>query len=214
MRATSRSDRPRRYVALGDSFTAGAFDSAERSFADRLAGLLRSANPELEYRNLAVAGARTPEVVAGQLEPALELEPDVVTLVCGGNDALLAIRPDVRAHTAALERALGALRARLPHAEIATATTPDPARFVPLRPRSARRVSRAIDQINEATRGAAARHGVPCLDFAAHPEAGARRNYAADGYHPSATASRRTAEAFAAVFGVRFAIQLDSQEVP
>jgi lysophospholipase L1-like esterase len=212
MRATSRSDRPHRYVALGDSFTAGALNST--GFADRLAGLLRAANPALEYRNLAVTGARTPEVVADQLEPALDFEPDVVTLVCGGNDALLAIRPDVGAHTEALERALGTLRARLPDAEIATATTPDPARFLALRPRSARRVSTAIEQINEGTRGAAARHGVPCLDFAAHPEAAARRNYAADGYHPSMTASRRTAEAFAAVFGLRFAIQLDSQEVP
>src|SRR2546429_4978464 len=134
MRTTSSCGRgPRLQGARGRSFAAGGFDSA--GFPGRVARLLRAANPALEYRNLAVAGARTPEVVAGQLEPALELEPDVVTLVCGGNDALLAIRPDVRAHTAALERALGALRGRLPHAEIATATTPDPARFVPLRPR-------------------------------------------------------------------------------
>src|SRR2546429_8658297 len=106
MRTTSSCGRgPRLQGARGRSFAAGGFDSA--GFADRLARLLRAANPALEYRNLAVAGARTPEVVAGQLEPALDLEPDVVTLVCGGNDAPLAIPPDGPAPTEAPERALG-----------------------------------------------------------------------------------------------------------
>jgi phosphatidylinositol alpha 1,6-mannosyltransferase len=204
---------PRRYAALGDSFTAGAAGSGMPSFADRLAELLRAANPDLDYRNLAVPGARTVEVAAEQLPEALVLEPDVVTLVSGGNDALLAVRPDVRAHMAAFERALEELRSRLPDAVAATATTPDPGRFLPLRPRSARRITNAIERINEATRAAAARHGVPCLDFAAHPEAIARGSYAHDGYHPSDVASRRAAGAFAEVFGVRLGIQLDLQEV-
>jgi lysophospholipase L1-like esterase len=213
MAATSRSSTPRRYVALGDSFTAGALGSSERSYADQLADLLRAANGDLDYSNLAVAGARTPEVVSGQLGSALALRPDVVTLVCGANDALLAVRPDVRAHVDAFDCALRTLRTELPEAVVATATTPDPGRFLALRPRSARRVSGAIERINEATRAVAARHGVACLDFAAHPEAGERVNYADDGYHPSAVASRRAAEAFASVLGVRFAIQFDNHGV-
>jgi lysophospholipase L1-like esterase len=215
MRATSRSEPrlPQRYAALGDSFTAGAAGSGEDSFADRLADLFRDANPALEYVNLAVPGARTVEVAAEQLDRALAFEPDVVTLVSGGNDALLAVRPDVRAHMAALERALDDLRSLVPHAVVVTATTPDPGRFLPLRPRSARRITSAIERINEATRSAAARRGIPCLDFAAHPEALARGNYAPDGYHPSPASSRRAAGAFAAVFGVQLGIQLDLQEV-
>jgi lysophospholipase L1-like esterase len=197
------------YVALGDSFTAGAPGSTEPGFADRLAELLRERSPDLEYVNLAEAGARTAEVVAEQLPRALALEPDVVTLVCGGNDALLAVRPDVRAHAAVFEHGLEVLRARLPDAALATATTPDPSRFLMMRPRSARRVGRAIELINESTRAAAARLGVPCLDFARHPEALNERNYAGDGYHPSADASHRAACEFAAVFG----INLDEQEV-
>jgi lysophospholipase L1-like esterase len=204
---------PQRYVALGDSFTAGAAGSGERSFADHLAELLREASPGLEYSNLAVAGARTREVADEQLSEAIEMAPDVVTLVSGGNDALLAVRPDVHAHMSAFERTLEALRRELPHATVITATTPDPGRFLPLRERSARRITKAIERINDSTRAAAARHGVPCLDFAAHPEALARGNYAGDGYHPSAEAARRAAGAFASVIGVLLGIQLDTQEV-
>jgi lysophospholipase L1-like esterase len=209
----SRAPELRSYVALGDSFTAGAAGSRDPSFADRLAELIRDSSPELEFFNLAVPGARTLEVAAEQLPQAVALAPDVVTLVCGGNDALLAVRPDVRAHMAGVERMFDVLQAGVPHALVVAATTPDPGRFLPLRPRSAQRVSSAIERINDATLAAAARHGVPCLDFAAHPEALNPSNYAGDGYHPSAEASRRAAGAFANVIGVRLGIHLDTQEV-
>jgi lysophospholipase L1-like esterase len=200
------------YVALGDSFTAGAAGSSAPSFGDRLAEILREAAPGLDYTNLATPGALTTEVAERQLPAALELAPEVVSIVCGGNDALLAVRPDVHAHMAAFEDMLETLRTRLPDAVVATATIPDPGRFLPLRQRTAARISRAIERINEATSAAAARHAVPCLDFAAHPEALARGNYARDGYHPSAEACRRAAGAFAAVIGVRIGIHLDTQE--
>ena len=209
---TRSATLPARYVALGDSFTAGAAGCGQPSFADRLAELLREANPALEYTNLAVAGARTVEVAASQMSTCLELAPDVVTIVSGGNDALLAVRPDVHAHMAAFEDSLEILRKELPDAVIATATTPDPGRFLRLRPRSAARISSAIDRINDATKAAAARLAIPCLDFADHPEALARGNYAKDGYHPSAEACRRAAGAFATVIGVRLGIHLDTQE--
>jgi phosphatidylinositol alpha 1,6-mannosyltransferase len=200
--ATSRSEPPRRYVALGDSFSAGAAGSDAPSFADLLADLLREANPRAGYHNLAVAGSCTGDVAAGQLLPAIALGPDVVTVVCGANDALLSVRPDVGAHAAGLERILATLRLALPGARLATATTPDPARFIGLRPRSAARVSAAIEAVNHATRTAARRYRVPLLDFAAHPEAGVRGNYDRDGYHPAPAASHRAAEAFAALLGI------------
>src|SRR3954466_882062 len=100
-----------------------------------------------------------------------------------------------------------------PRAAMPTATKPDPGRFLRLRPRSASRISRAMERINEATRSVAARHGVPCLDIAAHPEALARGNYARDGYHPAPEACRRAAVAFGALIGLRLGIQLDTQEV-
>jgi lysophospholipase L1-like esterase len=197
---------------LGDSFTAGAAGAGVPSFGDRLAEILREANPALDYVNLATPGALTAEVAERQLPAALEMAPDVVSVVCGGNDALLAVRPDVHSHMTAFEDMLETLRWRLPDAVLATATTPDPGRFLPLRQRTAARISRAIERINEATAAAAARHGIPCLDFAAHPEALARGNYAGDGYHPSPEACRRAAGAFATVIAVRLGIHLDTQE--
>jgi lysophospholipase L1-like esterase len=202
--------RPGRYVALGDSFTAGAAGSGVPSFADRLAELLREPDPALRYSNLGRAGALTAEVAERQLPAALELNPDVVTLVSGGNDALLSVRPDVHAHMTAFEAMLETLT---PRTFVVTATTPDPSRFLRLGPRSAERISAAMQRINEATRATAARLGVPCLDIAAHPEALARGSYARDGYHPSPEACRRTALAFASLIGVRLGIHLDTQEV-
>jgi lysophospholipase L1-like esterase len=189
---------PARYVALGDSFSA-----RPTGFADRLAELLRPR----DYRNLALRGARTRDVVGGQLRIALRLRPDVVTIVCGGNDALLSVRPDTAAQAVAFERALATLRVGLPEATIATATIPDPSRFLPLRTRSAQRVRAAIDAINESTRARAQLHGVLLLDIAAHPETAARANYADDGYHPSPAAAARTAAAFAQLLGFEPAIQ-------
>jgi lysophospholipase L1-like esterase len=200
-------------VALGDSFTAGAAGIEERSFAECLATLLRRVNPGLDFQNLAQQGAFTAQIVSEQVDRAIALEPDVVTLICGGNDALLSIRPDVSAHVVALEEAVAKVRAGLPDAAFAMATTPDPSRFRELRPRTARRIQTAIEQINEATQAAAARHGVPCLDFATHPLTNARELYADDGYHPTTLAAQLAAEAFAGVLGVRYGIQFDSEEV-
>jgi lysophospholipase L1-like esterase len=211
--ATSRSKVAQSYVALGDSFTAGAAGIEERSFADCLATLLRRVNPSLEFHNLAEQGAFTEQIVSGQIQRAVALEPDIVTLICGGNDALLSVRPDVAAHVRALEAAVSTIRSSLPETAFAMATTPDPSRFLELRPRTARRISTAIEQINEATQAAAARHGVPCLDFATHPLTNARELYADDGYHPTTLAAQLAAEAFAGVLGVRYGIQFDSEEV-
>jgi lysophospholipase L1-like esterase len=213
--ATSRSRTvvAQSYVALGDSFTAGAAGLEERSFAECLAGLLRRVNPELEFHNLAEQGALTAHIVSTQIERAVAMEPDVVTLICGGNDALLSIRPDVSAHVVALEQAVVRVRDELPDAAFAMATTPDPSRFLDLRPRTAKRITTAIEQINEATQATAARHGVPCLDFASHPLTNARELYADDGYHPTTIAAQMAAEAFAGVLGVRYGIQFDSEEV-
>ena len=214
--ATSRSSHvrvARSYVALGDSFTAGAAGIEERSFAECLAALLRRPNPGLKFHNLAQQGAFTAQIVSDQVDRAVAMEPDVVTLICGGNDALLEVRPDVHAHVVSLERAVAMIRTHLPDAAFVMATTPDPARFLDLRPRTAARITRAIAEINEATQAAAARHAVPCLDFASHPLTNARELYADDGYHPTTLAAQMAAEAFAGVLGVRYGIQFDSEEV-
>jgi len=81
-----------RYVALGDSFTEGIGDPVE-GFAklgamDRLAAAFRQSSPGLQFTNLAKSGLFVSEIREQQLETALALEPDFVTLVAGANDLL------------------------------------------------------------------------------------------------------------------------------
>lgn len=208
MPATSRSERnalqagPRvvsHYVAMGDSFSAGAAEGepAQR-WPDVLATRMRLAEPRLVYRNLAVAGATSGSVARDQLDHALALVPDVVSLVCGANDVLLSVRPDVERYGATLSAILSRLRRELPRAALLTATTPNFAGFLELHERSRRRVARGLDRLAAVTRLVAHRHRAACLDFASHPEALIRANYAGDGYHPSPWGHRRAADAFGA----------------
>jgi len=197
---------PFSYVALGDSFTAGV-PGAEQRWPDELAALLAVD----DYANLGVAGATSAEV-AEQLDLCVARHPDVVTLICGANDVLLSVRPDVAAYAEAFDGMLARLRGELPSAAVLTATTPDPSTFMELRPRSRRRVRLGIAELNRATRSVARRHGVPCLEFAEHPGAGDRENFADDGFHPSPEGNRRAALAFALALDTD--IDIDLSEVP
>lgn len=212
---TTSSARPRtagRYVAMGDSFTAGAAgDASAARWPDLLAARLRGAAPELMYRNLAVAGASSDAVARDQLGAAVRLRPDVVTLVCGANDVLLSVRPDVERYGAILSAMLARLGRELPDAAVLTATTPNFAPHLGLHERSHRRVAHGLERLAEVTRIVARRHGVTCLEFAGHPEATARDNYAGDGYHPSPEAQHRAADAFGAALRWRFGIVMDEE---
>ncbi len=191
----------RRYVALGDSFTAGTGCGPGESWADRLASRLGSAVPGFVYRNLAVEGA-TSELVLEQLEPALELGPDLVTVVCGANDVLFSVRPDV----AAYRRRLSALFARLRRASsslvVVTATAPERWDFLELGPRTRARLERGLVELNRATRGVARDFDVACLDVAEHPGLAEPENFVADGLHPSARGHRQAAAGFARLLGL------------
>ena len=70
-----------------------------------------TATPDFVYRNLAVDGATSADVL-DQLGEALQLEPDLVTVVCGANDVLFSVRPDLDAYARAPRRDLQALDAR------------------------------------------------------------------------------------------------------
>ena len=83
-----------RYVALGDSFTEGIGDpeprlpGGHRGWADRVAEVLGQGIDDFAYGNLAVRGKLISQIVDEQLEPALELHPDLVSISAGGNDML------------------------------------------------------------------------------------------------------------------------------
>jgi phosphatidylinositol alpha 1,6-mannosyltransferase len=186
------------YVALGDSFTAG-LEPGQPRWPDELARQLGG-----RYVNLATVGATSEHVEREQLERALELEPDVVTLVCGANDVLFNTRPDPDAYAARLARMFARLRRELPHVEIVTATYPDISRFLNLRPRTRARVEEGMSRFNAALRRVAGRHDVVLMESFDHPAAHARETYAADGFHPSAEGHREAAREFLRAIRKRF----------
>lgn len=83
-----------RYVAMGDSFTEGIGDpnadspGGHRGWADRVAEELSRGREDFAYANLAIRGRLLQQIIDEQLEPALALLPDLVSLSAGGNDLL------------------------------------------------------------------------------------------------------------------------------
>jgi lysophospholipase L1-like esterase len=83
-----------RYVALGDSFTEGIGDpeasspGGHRGWADRVAEVLSQKTDDFAYANLAVRGKLIRQIVDEQVEPALALRPDLITISAGGNDVI------------------------------------------------------------------------------------------------------------------------------
>lgn len=127
------TDSPRvwnRYVAIGDSFTEGMSDpdpsqpGAYIGWADRLAVALADvAGSEFAYANLAIRGRKLADITQRQLPLALELAPDLVSIVGGGND-ILRPRADIEALAAQLEDAVARIRAT--GADVLLATPTDP----------------------------------------------------------------------------------------
>lgn len=154
-----------RYVAIGDSFTEGMVDgddpSAYVGWADRLAGQLAANAAAVRipfaYANLAVRGRKLDDIVGPQLDKALSMDPDLVSIVGGGNDLL---RPtvDLDALATRLEAAVVRIRATGADVLLATPTdTRDAGLFKPLRGRH------GIHTANLFT--IAARHGASVLNL-------------------------------------------------
>ena len=85
------------YVAIGDSFTEGVGDELPdgrvRGWADQVALGLALASPEpVTYANLAIRGRLLAPIAGEQLEAAVALRPQLMSLNGGGNDIM---RPKV-----------------------------------------------------------------------------------------------------------------------
>jgi phosphatidylinositol alpha 1,6-mannosyltransferase len=199
------------YVALGDSFTAGTGSPEGLGWADRIASALRRRDLAFAYRNLAVDGATSSDVL-GQVDEAAQLEPDLVTVICGANDVLRTTRPDEAAYARRLRRIFQRLRDASPRVVLVTATSPARWDFVPLGPRTRARVEAGMRDFNDVTRRVAQDHGVPCLDVAGHPGLRDRDNFATDGLHPSPRGHARAARAFAVLLRDGYGIPIANLE--
>jgi lysophospholipase L1-like esterase len=152
-----------RYVALGDSFTEGVGDpdpgrpNGLRGWADRVAEVLAAQSDDFGYANLAIRGRKLHAVLDEQLEPALALDPDLVTVYAGAND-ILRPKVDIDALAERYDDALGRLAGTGARVLVFTAFDPGgSAIYRPLRGRFA--------LYNEFVRESARRHAADVVDF-------------------------------------------------
>jgi lysophospholipase L1-like esterase len=189
-----------RYVALGDSFTEGVGDpdpgrpNGVRGWADRAADVLAARTDDFGYANLAIRGRKLQPVLAEQLEPALALEPDLVTIYAGANDIM---RPsvDIDRLVTGYDAALGQVVSAGAHLVMFTAFDPGgfPV-FGTMRGRFA--------VYNELVREVAEHHGATLVDFWRMRDYRAPGMWADDRMHMSSAGHQRMAMAVLDALGI------------
>ena len=192
-----------RYVALGDSFTEGVGDvdasrpNGVRGWADRVAAQL--ANDDFAYANLAIRGRKLLQVLDEQIEPALAMKPDLVSIYAGGNDVLRP-RVDIDALVEAYDGAIGRLTGAGAHVVLFTAYDPGAAPvFGALRGRFA--------IYNELVRQVAERHDVTLVDFWRLRDYRDDRLWDVDRLHMSSAGHQRMAVAVLDALGAEHDLQ-------
>ena len=76
-----------KYIVAGDSAAVGqGASSLETSFAYKVAVELSKKNT-INYKNIAVIGNRTKDIINNQLAQIIEFQPDIVVISISGNDA-------------------------------------------------------------------------------------------------------------------------------
>jgi lysophospholipase L1-like esterase len=130
----------RSYAAIGDSFTEGVGDELPdggvRGWADLVAlGLAlaarerHGADTEFGYANLAIRGRLLGPIVDEQLDAAIALRPDLLSLNGGGNDIM---RPKVSIESVADRLAEAAEKAMAAGIHVLLLSGGNPTRHIPL----------------------------------------------------------------------------------
>jgi len=122
------------YAAIGDSFTEGVGDELDdgrvRGWADLVAaGLAAAASDTVTYANLAIRGRLLGPIVASQLDPALALKPELLTINGGGNDVM---RPRVSITGVADQIAAAVERATSTGTRVVFVSGANPTQHLPL----------------------------------------------------------------------------------
>lgn len=188
-----------RYVAMGDSLTAGIDETPPGTrWADLFAERLRASHGDVAYDNLAVFGMKSDEVRGSQLDDALRGPIDVVSLICGGNDVMKLTAPDAEMFGSEMDAMFSALRAANPGALLIGGRIADMSQLLPYRERSRARVVRATTEFNAVIDDVAGRHDVRLVDFSIVTKALAGDFLASDGFHPSIAGQRAIYDAVVA----------------
>lgn len=170
-----------RYVAIGDSFTEGIGDPEPQSpggfrgWADRVAEVLSEQNDDFAYANLAIRGRLLQQILDEQVDVALELRPDLITISAGGNDI---IRPNTDPDEVASRLETGVEKLRSRGATVVLFDGPD----IGMTPMM-RRIRGKVAIYNENVRAIALRHDCVVADMWALRELKDPRMWAPDRLH-------------------------------
>ncbi len=189
-----------RFVAIGDSLTEGIWDWGQgdrhAGFAYLLADQLRQQEPGLEFHNLGAGGARTADVLQQQVSQAIQLKPDILTVLVGANDVPVTPEPLFRQqYDQMIERINGKVTGLVLVGNIPNAAQLLPEQWASYQSLLAARVQVMNTIIMQATQ----RHGIPLVDLYSHPATADLRNVSKDGLHPNPQGYRHLAQAFADV---------------
>ena len=170
-----------RYVAIGDSFTEGIGDpepespGGHRGWADRVAEVLASHVDDFAYANLAIRGRLLRQILDEQVDAALDLRPDLISISAGGNDI---IRPGTDPDEVAARLDAGIGRLRRDGATVVLFTGPDIGGTPVLG-----RIRGKVAIYNENLHAVAKRHDAIVADMWALRELSDPRMWAADRLH-------------------------------
>ncbi len=188
-----------RFVAIGDSFTEGLEDRSpdgrHHGWADRLAATIACTNPDLQYANLAVRGRKLDDIIERQLPIAISMQPDLISIGGGVNDAL---RPrwDVDRTRDVLET--GVIAARSTGADVVLFAFGDTSR----RSKTLGTVSGRIRQYRDVVREVAADQDCYLVDFWEERIFDDPRFWAEDRLHVNELGHQRVAAKVATTLGL------------
>jgi lysophospholipase L1-like esterase len=191
-----------RFAVLGDSIAKGMGDPTEgyvtATLEGRVAAALARERDGFTYANLARHRAKAADIRDSQLGPALDLEPDLVAIIGGGND-LLAEEFDIAPVKAAIDDIVVALTDA--GATVVTYETVDFPRAFP--DPAFEEFNRRLLDLYEATREIAWERGTVHVDIYREPWAAERYCFSADLQHPTMRAQALAASSTIRALGER-----------
>ena len=197
--SASAQPRPITYVAIGasDAVGIGASNPETDGWVPRFAARLGS---NVQLVNLGVSGSTLSQALQEQLGPAVDAQPDVITVWLAVND--LNARVPLDRYAADLDTLLAQLEQT--HARVLVGNVPDLSALAAYRGVDPEPLRAEVDAWNNVIADTAARHGATLVDLhaqwqeiAQHPE-----YVSADGFHPSDEGYQALADLFATALGV------------
>ncbi len=174
-----------RFAMLGDSVAKGMGDPTEGyltvTWGERVAAALARERDDVTYVNLARHRAKAADIRDSQLGPALDLEPDLVALIGGGNDLLAEDFVDIAPVKAALDDTVVALTNA--GATVLTYETVDFGRAFP--DPAFEQFNRRLLDLYAATREIARERGTVHVDIYSQPWSAERYLFSAALQHPT-----------------------------